>query len=58
MSVLVKLQAFNTNGNDYVCDGFYNGICFTLRLWQSLYLVKVQAFTLNGIDRVWNGAWF
>ena len=58
MSVLVKLQTFNTNGNGYVCDGFYDGICFTLRLWQSLYLVKVQAFTLNGIDRVWNGACF
>ena len=31
-SVLGKLQIFTINGNDCVCDGFCDGICFNLRL--------------------------
>ena len=27
-SVLVKLQGFTVNGNDLVCDGFSEEICF------------------------------
>ena len=59
-SVLVKVQVvtINNNDNDSVFDGFCDGICFNLRLWQSLYLIKLQAFTLNGSDRVWDGGCF
>ena len=55
-SVLVKLQAFNMNGNflaDYVTESI-----FSLRLWPSLFLVKFQTFTMNGNGRVCDGVCF
>ena len=50
-SVLVKLQAITMNANARVCGRFSDRICFSLKLWQSLFFVKLQSFTMNGNGR-------
>ena len=57
-SVLVKLQAITMNANARVCGRFSDRICFSLKLWQSLFFVKLQSFTMNGNGRFCDSLFF